>query len=171
MAGGLVLRADSSDVPTVRCEGDPAGTYGFVDNTGADAGGFAFYASSGDFGFEAVACDLGSLLDGTENSVPALHHDPADWVVSVGTDVDMSCDASGCGAQDTTLLGTTDVMLDLNDRIFGWVFEATDHGTLDSFSMRMQVNGVCLLDYYVLSTPSQSSRWSLSGLSSTRCCP
>jgi hypothetical protein len=158
--GGMLVDTTDSGSSAITCTGDSSGTYGFVNNVGS---GPAIWMLDYPVTFQATECDFGTLADGTSNDEYGLYYGSSDWLYNLGNDATFYCDqASGCGVQEVTDLGTSSNNFYGDDRMRGNVFLATAEGTIDEFGLQLDPDSSCTLDYYVMSNSSVTSTgWSV----------
>ena len=89
-AGVMMVEADDGDL-IVTCEGAPGVAAGFHGNLVVDnEDGGAVDVSEGVF--EAIDCDFGDPVAGTDNEPLDIANDDTEY----GEDVSMTCDPDGC---------------------------------------------------------------------------
>ncbi|MCB9741288.1 MAG: putative metal-binding motif-containing protein [Alphaproteobacteria bacterium] len=142
----------SSDVTWT---GSSSSASGMSENSidGGVGGGLYLYDSE----FSGVVLDLG--VDSADNSFTDVFVDDIDFQYHAGDDLSFDCDPEGCGAAVDYALGDSVSSNDYAEILKANIIQATGTATLNEFSIYLNPDSSCTVDFYVLTDTDVDDSW------------
>jgi hypothetical protein len=145
------------------CYGSDGTDAGLLSNESSSYGALVLSDGGGGISFDSMSCDWGTEADGDENDVADIwiNTEDGDYEYRIGNDYDISCEDGRCGTQTVSTLGGSSYDYTGATKARGNIFIAETTETLDEFSVWVNPQESCELDFYVLSEDGPSGTWSI----------